>query len=473
MVGEYDEWAAARAPALLRLGRALTDDEESAEEAVRHALTRTRDEWPRVVREDPDLEVRRILVRSGARHDRAAFALREVERLSDAEIADVLGCSESAARHYVARGLATAGPGGPAGRLSSYDADPLGPGAAGVALLERREVDAGSEPRRSGRIVHAAVLAVVLLVGGVAFVAHHSRTPAGVITYPSAEAPQGWRYESYAGVQVQVPASWGWGGAPLRSDIFHGKDSLGTCGSAQAAVQSGDDDASYVSSATAFTGRPAVMSDLCMSWGSDGAMPQGDALWFASPLEVGQRSVGRVVAETRAVGDQHVTVFSSHASLRRQVLRTAQFVDTDANGCPTHPVLRPAPGPAGQRPDSMSVCAYSQDSGTAVLLWSGSVPRQAAQEYADTVRREPVATRAACPSVPTGTWVALGLNGDGGTRWDLVDLACARIRATGDEQWPLTRATVRDWGGGGVAAYVPQPAQASDDLDGFFHPAMG
>jgi hypothetical protein len=470
MVGEYDEWAAARAPALLRLGRALTGDENSAEEAVRQALTRTRDEWPRVAREDPDLEVRRVLVRAGARHDRAAVVLREVERLSDAEIAAVLGCSESAARHYVARGLAAAGPGGV---LPSYDEDPIGPGAAGVALLERRDVDTETEPRRRGRIVRAAVLAVVLLVGGVAFVAQHTRTPAGVVTYPSSAAPQGWRYESYAGVEVQVPADWGWGGAPLRSDIFHGKDSLGSCGSAQAAVQSGDDDSSYVSSTTAFTGRPAVMSDLCMSWGSDGAMPQGDALWFASPLEVGQRSLGSTVAETRAVGDQHVTVFSGRASLRRQVLGTARVVDTDANGCPTHPVLRPVSGPAGLRPDSMSVCAYSQDSGTAVLLWSGSMSRRAAQDYVGTLRREPASTSAACPRVPSGTWVALGLNGDGGTRWDLVDLTCARIRATGDDQWPLTRSTVADWAGGGVAAYVPQPTQASDDLEGYFRAVLG
>jgi len=57
MVEQYDEWAAARTPALLRLGHALTGDEKRAEDAVRHALARTRDEWPRVVRGDPDLEV--------------------------------------------------------------------------------------------------------------------------------------------------------------------------------------------------------------------------------------------------------------------------------------------------------------------------------------------------------------------------------------------------------------------------------
>ena len=119
--------------------------------------------------------------------------------------------------------------------LPESGADPIGHGTGGVALLERVEADTQREPRRRGRVVQAAVLAVVLLVGGVAFVAHQSRTPPGATSYPSTQAPQSWRYESYAGVQVQVPADWGWGGAPLRMDIFHGKDSLGSCGSSSAA----------------------------------------------------------------------------------------------------------------------------------------------------------------------------------------------------------------------------------------------
>jgi len=471
MAGRYDEWAAARTPALLRLAHALTGDSASAEDAVRRALARTRDDWPRVERDDPDLAVRRLLVRACAGRDRAAVVLREAEHRSDAEIADVLGCSEAAARRHLARGLSA---GGPAGVLTS-DPDLFGPaidGGVGVALLERREVDTAREPRRRGSAVRAAVLAVVLLVGGVTYVAHRSETPAGVITYPSVHAPQSWRYESYAGVQVQVPASWGWGGAPLRSGIFHGKDSLGSCGAAQAAVQSAEDPSSYVSAATGFTGRPVVMSDLCVSWGSDGTMPTGDALWFASPLAVGLRDVGGVVAETRAVGDQHVTVFSAHSALRRQILGTTEEVDTDANGCPSHPVLEAQPGPDGLRPDSMSVCAYSQDSGAAVLLWSGRLPARSVQRYADAVR-EPGTDHAHCPAAPSGTWVALGLHGDGGTRWDLVDLRCDRIRGTDGAQWPLTPATVSDWARDGVTAYVPAPLRAAAGIDRYFRRAAG
>ena len=53
-----------------------------------------------------------------------------------------------------------------------------------------------------------------------------------MITYPSVHAPADWRYESYDGVQVQVPATWGFGGAPLHADFFHGR--LASCGANQA-----------------------------------------------------------------------------------------------------------------------------------------------------------------------------------------------------------------------------------------------
>src|SRR4051794_22674324 len=142
MVGQYDEWAVARTPGLLRLAHALTGDAGSAENAVRRALAATRDDWPRVVRGDPDLEVRRALVRSGTGRDRAAAVLREVEHLGDEQIAEVLGCSESAARRHVSRGVTAVGSGG--GLQSS---DHVGAGTLGVALLERREVDTAREPR--------------------------------------------------------------------------------------------------------------------------------------------------------------------------------------------------------------------------------------------------------------------------------------------------------------------------------------
>jgi hypothetical protein len=474
MTGRYDEWEAARTPALLRLARALTYDERRAEEAVHRALDRVRGAWLRVAGGDPDLEVRRVMVRECGSRDRAALALRRLEARSDDEIAEVLGCSVSAARRHVQRGIAAGASPYPVLRAADAEGGGLVPDGVTVGVLERRVADEAEPPaRRRGRATWTAALAVLLLVGGVAYVAHQSRTPAGVIRYPAPDVPRAWRYESYAGVQVQVPPTWGWGGSPIHSDIFHGKDSLGSCGSAQAAVQSPDDPGSYISSVTGFTGRPAVMSDLCMSWGSDGIMPTGDALWFASPLEVGVKDVGGIIAETRVVGDQRVTVFSDHAALRRQILGTATLVgDTDANGCPTRPVLRPSAGPQGLRPTSMSVCVYSQDSGTAVLLWSGRVERHAA-DYAGSVDTASESAGTSCPETPAGTWVALGLRADNGTRWDVVDLSCSRIRLADGREAPLAPATVEVWAAGAVTAYVPEPSTANPALRPFFRPPAG
>jgi hypothetical protein len=223
---------------------------------------------------------------------------------------------------------------------------------------------------------------------------------------------------------------------------------------------------------TAFTGRPVMMSDLCIPWGADGAVPGGNALWFASPLEVGIRTLGGRVAETRAVGSQHVTVFSDSSALRRQILGTATTVDTDANGCPTRAVVRPTGGTPGMHPESLSVCVYAQDTGTATLLWSGQLPGHVAEEYVDAVRASPLAP-GECATTPSGTWVALGLHGSDGTRWDLVDLTCSRIRSVGGAQVALTPATVTAWATGGVTAYVPEPLNAGADLQPYFRPRFG
>ena len=114
---------------------------------------------------------------------------------------------------------------------------------------------------------------------------------------------------------------------------------------------------------------------------------------------VGVKPTGSVVAETREIGDQHVTVFSDDRDLRRQILGTAEVVDVDSNGCPTEAVVRPTAGPDDLAPTSMSVCVYSQDTGVASLMWSGTVPERGAREYVAAVSDVTDDARA-CP-VPT------------------------------------------------------------------------
>ncbi|WP_240641425.1 SigE family RNA polymerase sigma factor [Nocardioides ferulae] len=148
----FEEWATARAPALLRFGYLLTGSQHAAEDAVQTALTRACEKWGRVSRTaDPDTYVRRMVVnahvsawRKAGRRElsvadvrdvppsalhgdpadrvatddavwrmcgglparpRAAVVLRYYEDLEYAEIGAVLGCSEATARSYVHRAL--------------------------------------------------------------------------------------------------------------------------------------------------------------------------------------------------------------------------------------------------------------------------------------------------------------------------------------------------------------------------------
>lgn len=468
MTGRYDEWAAARAPSLLRFAHTLagTPDgpgTETADSAVRRALDRLEAQWDRATRDDPDLVARAHVVAAvgggRATRRRAAALLRLLEDRSEAEIADVLRCSESAARGHLVRGLATV----PAGTASAPTAV-----TTSVQVLPRptAPTTVGVPPTRRRGGALAGALAVVALVGGIAWANHATSTPAGVITYPHVDAPTDWRVESYAGVEIRVPATWGFGASPVRSDSFGGARHLGACGTNVATVLSATDDASYASSATPFVGRPAVIDERCVPWGSDGVMPRTDAVWFASPLQVGLENVGAVVAETRAVGDQHVTVFASDSALRRRILGTASLAAVDGNGCPARAVQQPTRGPAGLQPASMSVCVYTEDSGSPVLMWSGHTTGPGARDYAAAVAQGGAA--APCAGLPHGRWVALGLHGDGGTRWDVVDLGCGAIVDTGGSV-DLTRATVSGWGLDGIAAYAPAPAGLPSSVAQYFH----
>ena len=468
MTGGFDEWATARTPSLLAFAAALVEDGRgSADAAVTSALERIRPVWDRVSRADPDLEARRQVVRACATPRRAAAVLRALEERSDAEIAEILDCSESAARRHVERGLAEADQRPESPSLSVREQLVARAGSAPTQLLTRPLTRAGPEeppPRRRGAWL--GVLTVLVLVGGVAFISHETRTPDGVITYPRIDVPPTWRYESYAGVELQVPDTWGWGASPVRSDHFAGPQHLGACGSNQASVLSPADDSTYVSVFSGFVGRPAITNDRCVGWGSDGSYPYDNAVWFDSPLSVGVKPLGGTIAETRQIGGQHVTVFANEASVRRQILGSARQVDVDGNGCPTQPVNRPTAGPRDLQPESMSVCVYSQDTGVSTLMWSGSVPATVARTYSGVVGEVADDSTGGC-STPSGRWVALGLQGSGGTRWDVADLECGRIVRAGHESAPLTPGTVSPWAFGGATAYLSAP-RGTRDLDQYF-----
>ena len=149
---QFEEFALARGPALVRLARGLLRDPHHAEDVVQDVLAKALVKWERIERtDDPDAYVRRMVVnattsfwrravrrerpaepvhlpeptvadrtdalagrdemlallRSLPAKQRAVLVLRHYEGLPDADIADLLGCSPVTVRSNAHRGLAT------------------------------------------------------------------------------------------------------------------------------------------------------------------------------------------------------------------------------------------------------------------------------------------------------------------------------------------------------------------------------
>jgi RNA polymerase sigma-70 factor (sigma-E family) len=146
---DFRAFVAARSPALLRFAHVLTGDRHHAEDVVQTALAKTALAWPRLRRKDnPEGYVRRAIVTThlnmmrrrpwreqphevvpeqgdGRRLDhefderdamwqalaelpprqRAVLVLRYYEDLSEADIADVLGCGRGTVKSQAAKGL--------------------------------------------------------------------------------------------------------------------------------------------------------------------------------------------------------------------------------------------------------------------------------------------------------------------------------------------------------------------------------
>jgi RNA polymerase sigma-70 factor (sigma-E family) len=145
----FDEFAAMRLDAVLRFAVVLTNDRGLAEDVVQEVLIRAHQRWTQIgTMEHPEAYVRRMVVneflswrRKWARYvpqadvepatieadhadahaeratllaevaklprrQRAVLVLRYFEGMSDAQIADVLGCAETTVRGYAFRGLA-------------------------------------------------------------------------------------------------------------------------------------------------------------------------------------------------------------------------------------------------------------------------------------------------------------------------------------------------------------------------------
>ncbi|KQY56610.1 MULTISPECIES: hypothetical protein [unclassified Nocardioides] len=307
--------------------------------------------------------------------------------------------------------------------------------------------------------------------------------------------PPAWRVESYGGVQVRVPPSWGWGGAPMRN-VDPGDDRPLDCGAA-AFVRPGSSDYEFIPKNTPYVGRPVMMTDACTVLTgrelSELGVPTSDSVWLdAVGVQPGTVDVGNgYVRETVKVGDDTVTVTSDDPELRTKILATAESVEVDANGCATDATWDDVPDGTLREiePESLSVCSYMTYRGETTLVWSARRDTDDAAQYAQVVEEssanyDPIRP---CTEQPDGEWLAIGVNGAGGkTAWTGVVMGeCAQIlwhyKAQGDPESlaasPVVPRTVAPWASSWTRGYLAGPVNwgeyAGKDGEGMFRGLLG
>lgn len=238
-------------------------------------------------------------------------------------------------------------------------------------------------------VVAAAVVAVPVLVSSLSSTA--GTDSAGTVPQPDVSggdtpAPVDggtWRWESYGGIELQVPADWG-----------YGISDTPWCG--------GDRD----EPAQAVVGRPGPVRLLACAPHLAPADLRSPYVWFgtADSPRVEEYDEGWV-EETRQVGDVPVTILARIDQLRAEIFASARMVaDVDVHGCPVqHPISadpahRPDPSAGGLatlgEPTEVSACTYAlghedPDGPPAPLLASSRITDEAAVALVDALESAP------------------------------------------------------------------------------------
>lgn len=212
--------------------------------------------------------------------------------------------------------------------------DPAAKAHAGVRR-RRRVVGAVAAAAAIVVIAPAAVLAVNLGHGG-----SNAAAP---------PAPPDWRAESYNGIELRVPASWGWGGIPTPGC----NGSVGNVG---------------------YVGRPGPTepgAHTCI------ATKDETHVWFGSPEPVGSHD-GVTTVRVKGATQFNITVADPDTTVLQQILDSIRSVTVDGYGCPVVPKSQPGgtSPPDASDVTSVSVCIYSGDQSPtshATLFYSTAV----------------------------------------------------------------------------------------------------
>jgi len=340
--------------------------------------------------------------------------------------------------------------------------------AAGRVLAHRRTT------RWWPLLVAAASL---LIVVGVVTAVTRGTTPSSdpAPQNPPSPAPSvadGWRTEVWQDAHVRVPATWAWGGAPMRDFVEPGDEQrtqLLDCGaSAQRSAEgksflNGDPSLPYV-------GRPIMQSDMCLVYDpASPPEPTSDSVWLGSPLEPGRERIGSYVRETVEVGGTTVTVTTREPGLRDRILATVGIQEGPCPASMTKPDQQVTVEASG---DAMAVCAYGRQTrgGPADLVYATEIDARAAEDFVEAWQASMGAATADCFMPHSDEWIVLAT----ATREFLVRFGpgCPYILSRGIEKL-LTEDNTRQWAVDGVPVYVVGPYGGKGSTGGFFRGVLG
>jgi hypothetical protein len=281
---------------------------------------------------------------------------------------------------------------------------------------------------------------------------------------PRAERQDQWRTEHWHDVQVDVPADWGYGGAPIG-------DRTGRYACWPEAMVSAAGQDLRNGEGKPYVGRPIALTDLCVPYpfeGSQPGLPDAPYVWLGADVEPGSVELGEGwVQETREVNGSTVTVATDDLALRHRILGSA----TGGERCLSELEggVRRDPDPAGDDP---TVCAYAWADGLQQLTYATVLGDADAEAFLNAF--------AAAPAFEPG-----GLECDvrlvdsdkvllviGGDEYDvLLDaIGCPRVVGP-DRTVELTADLVLPWVGNGIPAVVHGPTGGKGAMiDSFIGP---
>jgi hypothetical protein len=347
--------------------------------------------------------------------------------------------------------------------------------------------------RRRGRraaVVLAAASVVAVVAAGAVLAGDDPEAGGSDRVAQPGPLPTEWRTEYWRDLKVDVPADWGYGGAPMD---LGASDTL-AC-SATAMVGADGTRLKRDDPTRGYVGRPIALTDVCQKYpfiGPDAAPPDAPYVWLgAAGVGLGTENLGDGwEQETVEVNGSRLTVATDDPALRERILASAgggetcmSDVDVEAqsDAFPRYEVGNP------NDVASMTVCAYQAEEGedatagrTAHLTYATTVDEDAAREYLRAMALGQPG-RDLCPTANYDQfeWVVLELNDDGGgtIRRDVVHLACVAgvdVHASTLQGLALVRLTqdmARPWTVAGIPAVVYGPTGGKGAMiDGFIGP---